>query len=65
MGEIGQVGDWSDGRVSFGGVKNKTLAVFGDAGRALRPKRLDLTEPSANFSPKETVGQILFAAELL
>jgi len=56
LGKIGQIGDWSDGRVSFGGVQNKILAVFRDAGWALGPQGLNLTEPSANFSPKETVG---------
>src|SRR5215470_15308251 len=47
------------GRVSFSGVENEILAVRRDAGRTLGPKGLDLTEPSANFSPKEAVGRIL------
>src|SRR6516165_5575451 len=53
------------GRVSFGGVKNKTLAVLRDTGRALGPKGLDFTKPSANFASKETVGGILLATELI
>ena len=51
---------WSDGRVSFGGAKDKILAVFRDAGRALGPKGLDLIKPSANFASKETVGRVVF-----
>ena len=44
------------GRVPFSGVKNEILAVRRDACWTLGPKGLDLTEPAANFSPKEAVG---------
>src|SRR6516225_7456471 len=46
-------------------VKNEILAVRRDAGRTLGTKGLDLMEPSANFSPKEAVGRILFGTELI
>jgi hypothetical protein len=40
-------------------------AVFRDAGWALGPEGLDLSEPAKNLSPKEAVGRIVFSAELL
>src|SRR5215472_10795701 len=55
----------NDSRVSFSGVKNKTLAVCRNAGWALGPKGLDFTKPSANFSSKETVGRIVSGTELI